>query len=42
VEEVRVEIRCKGKEFTRGAVEALKKAHPYEEVGCEVFKAKDF
>jgi hypothetical protein len=40
VEEVRVEIRCKGKEVTRGALKALKKAHPYEEVGYD--KIEDF
>ncbi|TAQ91296.1 hypothetical protein B7494_g465 [Chlorociboria aeruginascens] len=42
VEEVNVEIRCTGKDVTKAAVEALKKAHPYEEVGYEVFKMENF
>jgi len=42
VEEVRVEITCTGKEVTKAAVAALKKAHPFEEVGYEVFKIEDF
>ncbi|KAG0650742.1 GTP cyclohydrolase [Hyphodiscus hymeniophilus] len=42
VEEVRVEITCTGADVTRAAVAALKKAHPFEEVGYEVFKIEDF
>jgi len=41
VEEVRVEITCFGMEVTKAAVAALKKTHPYEEVGYEVFKIED-
>jgi len=45
VEEHRVEVLVKdeGKhEEIRGAVEELKKIHPYEEVAYEVYKLEDF
>ncbi|KAK0641892.1 GTP cyclohydrolase 1 type 2/Nif3 [Cercophora newfieldiana] len=42
VEEARVETLCVGEEVTRKAVEALKKAHPYEEPSYSVFKMEDF
>ncbi|TFK99307.1 GTP cyclohydrolase 1 type 2/Nif3 [Pterulicium gracile] len=42
VEEVRVETLCVGRDVTKEAVEALKKAHPYEEPAYEVFKMEDF
>ncbi|KAL2217720.1 GTP cyclohydrolase 1 type 2/Nif3 [Thermoascus aurantiacus ATCC 26904] len=41
VEEMRVEILCVGKEVMRKAVEALLKAHPYEEPAYEVYKLED-
>ncbi|ROV94080.1 hypothetical protein VMCG_08262 [Cytospora schulzeri] len=42
VQEASVEILCVGEETTRAAVEALKKAHPYEEPGYYVYKLEDF
>ncbi|KAF2657796.1 structural toxin protein RtxA [Lophiostoma macrostomum CBS 122681] len=42
VEELRVETLCVGKDVTVKAVEALKKAHPYEEPAYEVYKLEDF
>ena len=38
VEEVKVESICVGREVMTKAVEALKKAHPYEEVPHQIFK----
>ncbi|KFH42748.1 putative GTP cyclohydrolase 1 type-like protein [Hapsidospora chrysogenum ATCC 11550] len=40
--EVRVETLCVGERVARGAVEALKKAHPYEEPAYQVVKLEDF
>ncbi|USW58986.1 Putative nitrogen regulatory protein PII/ATP phosphoribosyltransferase [Septoria linicola] len=42
VGEVRFETLCVGRDVTRAAVEALKKAHPYEELAYEVYKLEDF
>ncbi|KAL1839906.1 hypothetical protein VTJ49DRAFT_1041 [Mycothermus thermophilus] len=42
VEEARVETLCVGEDVARKAVEALKKAHPYEEPAYEVYKIEDF
>ncbi|ROV87994.1 hypothetical protein VSDG_09197 [Cytospora chrysosperma] len=42
VQEASVEILCVGEETTRAAVEALKKAHPYEVPGYYVYKLEDF
>ncbi|OBT92297.1 hypothetical protein VE01_09521 [Pseudogymnoascus verrucosus] len=42
LEEVRVETLCQGEEVVRRAVEALKSAHPYEEVAYDVVKLEDF
>lgn len=41
VEEVRVETLCLGRDVAVKAVEALKKAHPYEEPAYEVYKMED-
>ncbi|KAH9908554.1 GTP cyclohydrolase 1 type 2/Nif3 [Xylariomycetidae sp. FL2044] len=41
-EEIQVETLCVGEDVARRAVVALKKAHPYEEPGYEVFKLEDF
>ncbi|PSN62620.1 hypothetical protein BS50DRAFT_124756 [Corynespora cassiicola Philippines] len=41
VEEVRIEAICLGRETAVKAVEALKKAHPYEEPAYEVYKMED-
>ncbi|KAF9883830.1 hypothetical protein FE257_002767 [Aspergillus nanangensis] len=38
VQEMRVEVMCVGRSIMLHAVEALKKAHPYEEVAYEVYK----
>ncbi|PNP45084.1 hypothetical protein TGAMA5MH_03134 [Trichoderma gamsii] len=42
VTEVRVEAPCVGRDVAKAAVEALKKAHPYEEPAYEVYKLEDF
>ncbi|PKS07489.1 hypothetical protein jhhlp_006093 [Lomentospora prolificans] len=42
VEEARVETLCVGEDVARKAVEALKKAHPYEEPAYAVHKMEDF
>ncbi|KAH7138180.1 GTP cyclohydrolase 1 type 2/Nif3 [Dendryphion nanum] len=42
VEEYRVEAIIWGKDTTVKVVEALKKAHPYEEPAYEVYKLEDF
>lgn len=41
VGEVRCETICVGREVAKAAVEALKKAHPYEEAAYEVYKMED-
>ncbi|KAI2783559.1 GTP cyclohydrolase 1 type 2/Nif3 [Daldinia loculata] len=41
VPEARVETLCVGEDTVRKAVEALKKAHPYEEPGYEVYRVED-
>ncbi|KAF2470456.1 uncharacterized protein BDR25DRAFT_34994, partial [Lindgomyces ingoldianus] len=41
VEEVRLETICLGREVAVKAVEALKKAHPYEEPAYEIYKIED-
>ncbi|ORY11982.1 GTP cyclohydrolase 1 type 2/Nif3 [Clohesyomyces aquaticus] len=41
VEEMRVETLCLGREVAGKVVEALKEAHPYEEVAYEVYKIED-
>ncbi|KAI9903591.1 hypothetical protein N3K66_000120 [Trichothecium roseum] len=42
VEEVRVETLCVGEDVARGAVKALKEAHPYEEPAYQVYRIEDF
>lgn len=42
VPEMRIETVCVGEDVARKAVEALKKAHPYEEPAYEVIKLEDF
>ncbi|KAK4549293.1 hypothetical protein LTR36_007752 [Oleoguttula mirabilis] len=42
IDEVRCEILCVGHGVTKDAVEALKKAHPYEEPAYEVYKLEAF
>ncbi|OAL46030.1 hypothetical protein IQ07DRAFT_590813 [Pyrenochaeta sp. DS3sAY3a] len=41
LDEYRVEAMCLGRDIAVNAVEALKKAHPYEEVAYEVYKMED-
>ncbi|KAL6714508.1 hypothetical protein ACLMJK_007933 [Lecanora helva] len=41
LEETRVEVLCVGREVMVGAVEALRRAHPYEEPAYEVYKLED-
>lgn len=41
VEELKVEIMCVGRSIMLQAVEALVKAHPYEEVAYEVYKMEN-
>lgn len=41
VEEMKVEILCVGRETMLKAVEALLKAHPYEEPAYEVYKLEN-
>ncbi|KAG2411538.1 hypothetical protein HFD88_009094 [Aspergillus terreus] len=41
VEEMKVEVMCLGRTIMLQAVEALKKAHPYEEVAYEVYKMEN-
>ncbi|OTA60376.1 hypothetical protein K449DRAFT_383831 [Hypoxylon sp. EC38] len=40
--EVRVETLCIGEDTVKGAVAALKKAHPYEEPAYHVIKLEDY
>ncbi|KAI0386155.1 hypothetical protein F5Y04DRAFT_275761 [Hypomontagnella monticulosa] len=40
--EVRVETLCVGEDVVKGVVEALKKAHPYEEPAYHVIKLEDY
>ncbi|PHH84879.1 hypothetical protein CDD83_1230 [Cordyceps sp. RAO-2017] len=42
VSEIRVETPCVGEDVVRKAVEALKRAHPYEEPSYQVYKTEDF
>lgn len=41
VEEMKVEVMCPGRSIMLRAVEALVKAHPYEEVAYEVYKMEN-
>ena len=41
VEEMKVEVMCLGRSIMLHAVEALVKAHPYEEVAYEVYKMEN-
>ena len=41
VEEMKVEVMCVGRSIMLQAVEALVKAHPYEEVAYEVYKMEN-
>ncbi|OJJ31069.1 hypothetical protein ASPWEDRAFT_119954 [Aspergillus wentii DTO 134E9] len=41
VEETKVEVMCAGRSVMLQAVEALVKAHPYEEVAYEVYKMEN-
>lgn len=40
-EELKVEVMCLGREIMLDAVQALIKAHPYEEVAYEVYRMED-
>ncbi|OTA91618.1 hypothetical protein M434DRAFT_397134 [Hypoxylon sp. CO27-5] len=40
--EIRVETLCIGEDTVKGAVAALKKAHPYEEPAYHVIKLEDY
>ncbi|KAJ0100733.1 hypothetical protein J7T55_007551 [Diaporthe amygdali] len=42
VQEASVETLCVGEETTKNVVQALKKAHPYEEPSYHVYKLEDF
>ncbi|KAI9670181.1 MAG: hypothetical protein M1831_006393 [Alyxoria varia] len=42
VGEVKCETVCAGEEVVRGAVEGLRRAHPYEEPAYEVYRMEDF
>ncbi|KAF2129926.1 hypothetical protein P153DRAFT_396265 [Dothidotthia symphoricarpi CBS 119687] len=42
VDEWRVETVCVGRETVGRVVEALKKAHPYEEPAYDVYRMEDF
>ncbi|TGZ81848.1 hypothetical protein EX30DRAFT_340271 [Ascodesmis nigricans] len=42
VEEIRCEIMCVGRDVAQKAVDALKRAHPYEEPAYEVYKMEGF
>ncbi|EPS40970.1 hypothetical protein H072_5132 [Dactylellina haptotyla CBS 200.50] len=42
VEEARVETLIVGEDVARKVVEALKKAHPYEEAAYDIIKVEDF
>ena len=37
-----MEVLCVGRDVVLGAVDALKRAHPYEEPSYEVVKLEDF
>lgn len=41
VEEMKVEVFCVGRETMLDAVQALIKAHPYEEPAYEVYKLEE-
>ncbi|KAF6240054.1 hypothetical protein HO173_001664 [Letharia columbiana] len=41
VPETRVEVLCVGKDVMTGAVDSLKRAHPYEEVSYEVYQMEN-
>ncbi|KAK8104701.1 structural toxin protein RtxA [Apiospora kogelbergensis] len=41
VPETRVETPCVGKDVAKKAIEALKKAHPYEEPSYQLYKVED-
>lgn len=41
VQEMKVEVICVGRSIMLHAVEALKKAHPYEEVAYEVYRMEN-
>ncbi|CAI7596533.1 unnamed protein product [Penicillium bialowiezense] len=40
-EELRIEVMCMGRDVMLSAVDALIKAHPYEEVAFEVYKMEN-
>ncbi|KAK0670329.1 GTP cyclohydrolase 1 type 2/Nif3 [Cercophora samala] len=42
IEEARVETLVVGEDVVRGAVDALKKAHPFEEPAYEVFRIENY
>ncbi|RYP42044.1 hypothetical protein DL767_000556 [Monosporascus sp. MG133] len=42
VQEARVETLCIGEDTVKRAVDALKKAHPYEEPAYEVYRLEDY
>ena len=41
VDEMKVEVLCVGGDVMVGAVDALKRAHPYEEPAYEVYALED-
>lgn len=42
VDEVRIDITAVGRDVARCAVEAIRRAHPYEEVVVDVVRLEDF
>ncbi|KAJ1336143.1 structural toxin protein (hemagglutinin/hemolysin) RtxA [Microdochium nivale] len=42
IAEVRVETPCVGKDIFKRAVEALRRAHPYEEPSFQIYKLENF
>jgi len=42
VKEVKLELSVTGKDVVRNVVKAIREAHPYEEVVCDVYQLLDF
>jgi len=42
VKEVKLELSVTGREVVRKVVQAIRDAHPYEEVVCDVYQLQDF
>jgi len=41
VKEVKLELSVTGKDVVRNVVKAIREAHPYEEVVCDVYQLLD-